>query len=140
MGSTLAMALRTLLLVIGGTVMLALTSPHLTGLVLLGTPFVVLPVWLIGFPLRRLSRASQDRIADVGALVDEVLHAIRTVQAFCHEPADRARYRERVESAFRTAVRRALLGATLSGVAVAITFGAIGVVLWMGGGRSWPGD
>ncbi len=132
-GSTLAMALRTLLLVIGGTVMLALTSPHLTGLVLLGTPLVVLPVWLIGFPLRRLSRASQDRIADVGAFVDEVLHAIRTVQAFCHEPVDRARYRERVESAFKTAVRRTALGSTLSGVAVAVTFGAIGVVLWVGG-------
>ena len=132
-GSTLAMTLRTLLLVIGGAAMLALTSPHLTGLVLLGTPFVILPMWLLGHRLRRLSRASQDRIADVGSLVDEVLHAIRTVQAFCHEPVDRARYGERVESAFRTAVARTGLGAILSGTAVAITFGAIGLVLWVGG-------
>ena len=132
-GSTLAMALRTLLLVVGGVVMLALTSPHLTGLVLLGTPLVVLPLWLIGHRVRRLSRASQDRIADVGAYVDEVLHAIRTVQAFCHEAVDRARYGQRVETAFATAVRRARLGALLSAIVISVTFGAIGVVLWIGG-------
>jgi ATP-binding cassette subfamily B protein len=132
-GSTLAQALRTLLLVIGGVVMLALTSPHLTGLVLLGTPLVILPLWLVGHRLRRLSRASQDRIADVGAYVDEVLHAIRTVQAFCHEAVDRTHYGKRVESAFVTSVRRARLGALLSAIAVSLTFGAIGVVLWVGG-------
>ena len=132
-GSTLAMALRTTLLVLGGLVMLALTSPQLTGLVLLGVPFVVLPLWLIGYRLRRLARASQDRIADVGAYVDEVLHAIRTVQSFCHESVDRARYGERVESAFQTAIQRARLGAALGGIATALTFGAIGLVLWFGG-------
>jgi len=132
-GTTLAMALRALLLVVGGVVMLALTSPHLTGLVLLGTPLVVLPLWLIGHRVRRLSRASQDRIADVGAYVDEVVHAIRTVQAFCHEAVDRARFGERVETAFETAVRRARLSALLSAIAIAMTFGAIGVVLWIGG-------
>jgi ATP-binding cassette subfamily B protein len=132
-GSTLAMALRALLLVVGGVIMLALTSPRLTGLVLLGTPLVILPLWLIGYRVRRLSRASQDRIADVGAYVDEVLHAIRTVQAFCHEAVDRARYRERVEMAFAAAMRRAWLGALLSAIAVSVTFGAIGVVLWIGG-------
>jgi ATP-binding cassette subfamily B protein len=132
-GSTLAMALRTLLLVIGGTIMLALTSPHLTGLVLLGTPLLFLPLWLIGGRLRRLSRQSQDRIADLGAFVDEVLHAVRTVQAFCHEPVDRARNRDRVEAAFATAVRRARLGALLAAVGVSVTFGGIGLVLWVGG-------
>jgi ATP-binding cassette subfamily B protein len=132
-GSTLAMALRASLLVIGGLVMLALTSPRLTGLVLLGTPLVILPLWLLGSRLRRLSRASQDRVADVGAYVDEVLHAIRTVQAFCHEAIDRQRYHERVEAAFGTALRRALLSAALGAIATALTFGAIGAVLWVGG-------
>ncbi len=132
-GSTLAMALRTSLLVLGGLFMLARTSPHLTGLVLLGVPLVVLPLWLIGYRLRRLARASQDRIADVGAYVDEVLHAIRTVQSFCHEAIDRARYGERVEAAFETARRRARLSAALSAIATALTFGAIGMVLWVGG-------
>ena len=132
-GSTLASALRTSLLVLGGLVMLALTSPWLTGLVMLGTPLVILPVWLLGYRLRRLARASQDRIADLGALVDEVLHAIRTVQSFVHEPVDRARYQEGVEVAFETALKRARLSAAFAGIAVTITFCAIGTVLWIGG-------
>jgi ATP-binding cassette subfamily B protein len=132
-GSTLAVALRTTLLVTGGIAMLAITSPKLTGLVLLGTPLVVVPLWLLGYRVRRLSRASQDRIADIGAFVDEVLHGIRTVQAFCHETVDNRRHRDLVESAFTTAVRRSLLGALMSGTAVLFTFGAIGVVLWIGG-------
>ena len=132
-GSTLANALRSALLALGGVLMLALTSPQLTGLVLLGTPLLFLPLWLIGGRLRRLSRQSQDRIADLGAFVDEVLHAVRTVQAFCHEPVDRARNRDRVEAAFATAVRRARLGALLAAVGVSVTFGGIGLVLWVGG-------
>ncbi len=132
-GSTLAVALRTTLLVTGGIAMLAVTSPKLTGLVLLGTPLVVVPLWLLGYRVRRLSRASQDRIADIGAFVDEVLHGIRTVQAFCHEAVDMRRHNDLVESAFTTAVRRSLLSALMSGTAVLFTFGAIGVVLWIGG-------
>ncbi|MGE5153963.1 MAG: ABC transporter transmembrane domain-containing protein [Bdellovibrio bacteriovorus] len=132
-GSTLANALRSSLLALGGVLMLGLTSPRLTGLVLLGTPLLLLPLWLIGGRLRRLSRQSQDRIADLGAFVDEVLHAIRTVQAFGHEPLDQARNRERVEAAFETALRRAWLGATLAAVGVSVTFGGIGLVLWVGG-------
>lgn len=132
-GSTLAVALRTLLLVTGGILMLAVTSPKLTGLVLLGTPLVVVPLWLLGHRVRRLSRSSQDRIADIGAYVDEVLHGIRTVQAFCHESVDRQRHGDRVELAFSTAVRRSLLGALMSGTAILFTFGAVGVVLWVGG-------
>jgi ATP-binding cassette subfamily B protein len=113
--------------------MLAVTSPKLAGLVLAGTPLVVVPLWLLGYRVRRLSRASQDRIADIGAFVDEVLHGIRTVQAFCHDTIDRQRHRERVESAFATSVRRARLGALMSATAILFTFGAVGVVLWIGG-------
>jgi ATP-binding cassette subfamily B protein len=132
-GSTLAVALRTTLLLIGGVAMLALTSPTLTGLVLLGTPVVVIPLWLLGYRVRRLSRASQDRIADVGAYADEVLHGIRTVQAFRHEGVDRRRYGERAEAAFGVALRRSRMTALLAGVAVLFTFGAVGIVLWFGG-------
>ncbi|EGV19731.1 ABC transporter transmembrane domain-containing protein [Thiocapsa marina] len=132
-GSTLAMVLRTGLLMIGGIVMLAITSPALTGLVLLGVPFVILPAWLLGYRVRRLSRASQDRIADVGAYVDEVIHGIRTVQACCHEPIDRERYGTQVESAFEVAARRSQTSALLAAVSTLLTFGAIGVVLWVGG-------
>jgi ATP-binding cassette subfamily B protein len=132
-GSTLAIALRTTLLVTGGIAMLAVTSPKLTGLVLLGTPLVVVPLWLLGYRVRRLSRASQDRIADFGAFVDEVMHGIRTVQAFCHEAVDLRRHGDLVESAFATAVRRSWVGALMSASAVVFIFGAIGVVLWFGG-------
>jgi ATP-binding cassette subfamily B protein len=69
-------------------------------MVLLGVPLVVLPTWLLGWRVRRLSRKSQDRIGDIGAYIDETLHAIRTVQAFGHEPIDRRRYGARVEDAF----------------------------------------
>ena len=132
-GSTLAMSIRTSLLVIGGVLMLAITSLGLTGLVLAGLPVVIVPVWIIGRRVRKLSRASQDRIADVGAYVDEVIHGIRTVQAFCHEPIDSRRYGDQVEAAFDVAMSRSLSSATLSGIATLLTFGAIGVVLWVGG-------
>jgi ATP-binding cassette subfamily B protein len=132
-GSTLAMGLRSALLASGSVLMLAVTSPELTALVLLGVPVVLVPAWVLGHRVRRLSRLSQDRIGDVGAYVDETLHGIRTVQAFCHEPVDRARYAERVEDAFDTAMRRSLNSALLSAVVTLLTFGAIGLVLWFGG-------
>ncbi|MEA1050777.1 ABC transporter transmembrane domain-containing protein [Lamprobacter modestohalophilus] len=132
-GSTFAMGLRSALLTVGSLVMLAITSPQLTKLVLLGVPLVLIPAWVLGHRVRRLSRLSQDRIGDVGAYVDESLHGIRTVQAFCHEPIDRARYGERVEEAFGTAMQRSLASALLSTLVTLLTFGAIGVVLWFGG-------
>ncbi|ADC61671.1 ABC transporter transmembrane domain-containing protein [Allochromatium vinosum] len=138
-GSTLAMAIRTTLLIIGGVLMLAITSPGLTGLVLAGLPVVIVPVWIFGRRVRRLSRASQDRVADVGAYVDEVIHGIRTVQAFCHEPIDSRRYGDQVEAAFDVAMSRSLSSAALSGIATLLTFGAIGVVLWVGGHRVLEG-
>jgi len=132
-GSTLAMGLRSALLAIGSVAMLAITSPELTRLVLLGIPLVLVPAWFLGHRVRRLSRLSQDRIGDVGAYVDETLHGIRTVQAFCHEAIDRARYGDRVEDAFATAMRRSVNSALLSSVVTLLTFGAIGLVLWFGG-------
>jgi ATP-binding cassette subfamily B protein len=139
-GSTLAMGLRTGLIAVGGVIMLAVTSPQLTGLVLAGVPLVVLPAWVLGHRVRRLSRQSQDRIGDVGAYVDETLHGIRTVQAFCHEPIDRQRYGDRVEDAFDTAMQRSRNSAVLSGVVTLLTFGAIGGVLWFGGREVLTGN
>jgi ATP-binding cassette, subfamily B, bacterial len=132
-GSTLAMGLRSAILAAGGLIMLAITSPKLTALVLVGVPVVILPSWAIGHRVRRLSRQSQDRIGDIGAYVDETLHAIRTVQASCHEPIDAARYGERVEEAFTTAMQRSVASAGLSGLVTLLSFGAIGTVLWFGG-------
>ena len=131
--ATLPIAVRNLLLISGGVVMLLVTSPKLTALVLAGVPFVILPVWFLARHVRRLARASQDRVADVAANVDEVVHGIRTVQAFGHEPTDRRIYGEQVEAAFSTAVRRSQISATLSATAMLLTFGAVGFVLWLGG-------
>lgn len=132
-GSTLAIAARNTLLFAGGLVMLAFTSAKLALLVLLGVPVVVIPVWLLGYRVRKLSRISQDRIADISAFVDEVLYGIRTVQAFCHERIDGARYGSTVEAAFAAAIRRARISALLSGLVMLLIFSAISVVLWVGG-------
>ncbi len=114
-GSSASMAVRNLLLLIGGLVMLAITSTKLTLLVLLGVPLVVAPIMLFGRRVRKLARASQDRVGDVGAYVDEALHEIRTVQAYGHEAVDRGRFGERVEAAFETARQRIRQRALLVG-------------------------
>jgi ATP-binding cassette subfamily B protein len=132
-GSTLAIAVRNTLLISGGLVMLILTSGKLALLVLLGVPVAVVPLWLLGYRVRRLSRNSQDRIADIGAFVDEVLYGIRTVQAFCHEQIDRLRYGEQVEAAFDAAIQRTRVSAFLTATVMLFTFIAISLVLWVGG-------
>jgi ATP-binding cassette subfamily B protein len=132
-GSSLSMAVRNLLLLLGGLAMLAVTSAKLTLLVLAGVPLVVAPIVLFGRRVRRLARASQDRIGDVGAYVDEALHEIRTVQAYGHEAVDRRRFAERVEAAFETARQRIRQRAALVAAVIVLVFGAIGVILWIGG-------
>jgi ATP-binding cassette subfamily B protein len=132
-GSTLAIAARNALLISGGLGMLAITSGKLALLVLLGVPVAVIPLWLLGHRVRSLSRSSQDRIADIGALVDEVLYGIRTVQAFCHERIDQRRYGEQVEAAFHAAIRRTRVSALLTATVMLITFIAVSIVLWVGG-------
>ncbi len=132
-GSTFAIAVRNALLITGGLVMLIVTSGKLALLVLLGVPIAVVPLWLLGYRVRKLSRNSQDRIADIGAFVDEVLYGIRTVQAFCHEPVDRRRYSKQVELAFDAAIQRTRVSALLTATVMLFTFIAVSLVLWVGG-------
>ena len=132
-GTSASMALRNVLLVIGGLVMLAVTSPKLTLLVLLVVPVVLVPILFFGRKVRRLSRESQDRLADVGSYLDESIANIRTVQAFNHEAVDRSRFADRAEDMFRTSVQRIRARAALTAVVILLVFGAIGVILWMGG-------
>ena len=103
-GATASTALRNLLLLIGGTAMMIVTSPRLTGLALLVLPLVVLPIVIFGRRVRRLSRTTQDRVADVSAYADESLQAVHTVQAFTHEAIDRRRFAERLEATVATAM------------------------------------
>ncbi|HEY3585291.1 MAG TPA: ABC transporter transmembrane domain-containing protein, partial [Casimicrobiaceae bacterium] len=132
-GSSASVAIRNSLLMIGGLVMLAATSAKLTLLVLAGVPLVVVPIILFGRRVRKLSRATQDRVGDVGAFLDESLHEIRMMQAYGHEDADRRAFRARVEDAFATAVRRVRQRAFLVAAVIVLVFGAVGVILWIGG-------
>jgi ATP-binding cassette subfamily B protein len=132
-GSSASMAIRNLLLMAGGLVMLALTSAKLTLLVLVGVPVVLVPILYFGRRVRRLARASQDRVGDVGAYVDEALHEIRTVQAYGHEHEDRREFGARVEGAFTTALLRIRQRAFLVATVIVLVFGAVGVILWIGG-------
>jgi ATP-binding cassette subfamily B protein len=125
--------------------MLALTSAKLTLMVLVGVPLTVVPILLFGRRVRRLARATQDRVGDVGAYVDEALHEIRTVQAYGHEEEDRRQFGSRVESAFATALQRIRQRAILVATVIMLVFGAVGVILWIGGhdvvaGRISPGQ
>jgi ATP-binding cassette subfamily B protein len=132
-GSSASFAVRNLLITTGSLVMLIITSPKLTALVVLGVPLVVVPILLFGRRVRRLSRATQDRVADVSAYVDEALHEIRTVQAYGHELHDRRLFAERVETTFGTALARIKQRAFLIAMVIMLSFGAVGVILWIGG-------
>jgi ATP-binding cassette subfamily B protein len=132
-GTSVSLAARNLLMGAGSLVMLALTSLKLTLLVLLMVPVVIAPIALFGRRVRRLSRASQDRVADLGAYVDEALHEIRTVQAYGHEEADRTLFGARVAAAFDTARRRIRQRAALIAAVILLVFGGVGVILWIGG-------
>ena len=131
-GSSASIALRNALLFVGGMVMLVITSPKLAGLTIVIVPLVVLPIIVFGRRVRRLSRESQDRLADVGAFAEETLNAVRTVQAFTHEDIDRVRYGGRVEAAFRTAIRRIAARASMTAVVILFVFGAVDAILWIG--------
>ena len=132
-GSSASFALRNTLIMAGSLVMLMVTSPKLTALVLAGVPLVIAPILLYGRRVRALSRASQARVADVSVYIDEALHEIRTVQSYGHENEDRARFGERVEQAFATAAERIRQRALLIALVMLLAFGAVGVILWIGG-------
>ena len=132
-GSQVSVALRNMLLFLGGTTMLIVTSPRLTGFVFLVVPLVVTPIILFGRRVRRLSRASQDRVADVGAYIEETLNAVRTVQAFGHEQVDRTRFGGRVTEALEVAIGRIRARASLTATVMMLVFCSVGVILWLGG-------
>ena len=132
-GSSVSMALRNALLMLGGLVMLAVTSLKLMALVLVAIPFVLVPIIVFGRRLRKLARASQDSVAEVGAYTDEVIHEIRTVQAYGHEAASVDSFNQRVEQTFGTGVKRIRQRALLVAAVITLVFSAVGVILWVGG-------
>lgn len=144
-GSSLSLFLRNALMVIGGIVLLFVTNPKLTSIVVIALPLVLAPILIFGRRVRNLSRLSQDRIADVGSYVAETLGQIKTVQAYNHQSQDERRFALTVEEAFNTARRRIVQRAWLITLVIVLVLGAVGVMLWVGGmdviaGRTSSGE
>ncbi|WP_429381764.1 ABC transporter transmembrane domain-containing protein [Pseudomonas laurylsulfatiphila] len=132
-GSSLSLFLRNLLMVIGGIVLLFITNPKLTSIVVVALPLVIAPILIFGRRVRNLSRLSQDRIADIGSYVSETLGQIKTVQAYNHQVQDEQRFAVTVEEAFNTARKRIFQRAWLITLVIVLVLGAVGVMLWVGG-------
>ena len=131
-GTTISVALRNIVMGIGGIVYLFALAPKLTLMLLLGIPAVVLPIVFLGRRIRNVSRSSQDRVAEVGAMVDEVLGAMKIVQGFGQEAREASRFAEAVERVFQTARRRITLRAAMTAGVIALIFGSITMVMWQG--------
>jgi ATP-binding cassette subfamily B protein len=132
-GSSLSLFLRNVLMVIGGIVLLFVTNPKLTSIVVIALPLVIAPILVFGRRVRNLSRLSQDRIADIGSYVSETLGQIKTVQAYNHQVQDEQRFAVTVEQAFDTARKRIFQRAWLITLVIVLVLGAVGVMLWVGG-------
>ncbi|MCW4150372.1 ATP-binding cassette domain-containing protein [Halomonas janggokensis] len=144
-GSSVSLALRNLVMLVGAVVLMLVTQPWLSAMVLIGIPATLLPIVWYGRRVRRLSRTSQDRVAELGRYAEEALSGIQTLQAFTHEPVDKTHYSERVEQAFSSAVERTQQRAWLTGIAMLVVFTAVGLMLWQGGqavlaGTMSPGE
>ncbi len=131
-GTSISMALRNVLLFIGGLAMLFVTSVKLSSIIIGLLILTVLPIVMYGRRVRTLSRDSQDRVADASAMAGEILNAMPTVQAFTHEKLEAQRFGRSVEGAFQTAMRRIRARAVLTMLAIVLVFGAIVFVLWLG--------
>ncbi len=131
-GSSMSVALRSSVTVVGGLAMLFVTSPRLAAFALVGIPLAVLPIVVGGRRLKKISRASQDRIADANSMASETLGAVRTVQAHAREPYELGRFGDALKIAVDTARRRIQAQAWVTAVAILLVFGAIILVLWSG--------
>jgi ATP-binding cassette subfamily B protein len=144
-GTTISVALRNIVMGIGGIIYLFTIAPKLTGMLLLGIPVIILPIVFIGRRLRDVARKSQDRIADVGTIVSETLGAMKIVQAFGQEDREGARFGGAVQTAFATALRRIRLRSLMTAIVIALIFGSITMIMWQGAldvasGRMSSGD
>jgi len=131
-GTTVSVALRNMVMGIGGIAYLFTLSPKLTGGILLGIPVIIMPIVLLGRRLQNVSRSSQDRVADIGATTSEQLGAMKIVQAFGQEEREAARFSSAVEATFATAKRRIRLRAIMTAIVIGLLFGAITTLLWYG--------
>ncbi|MEZ5742337.1 MAG: ABC transporter transmembrane domain-containing protein [Sphingomonadaceae bacterium] len=131
-GTTVSVALRNLIMAIGGVIYLFVLAPKLTIGLVIAIPVVVLPLVWFGRRLQAISRTSQDRVADIGALTTEVLSALRIVQAFNQEGREAGRFSSAVENTFATAKRRITIRALMTMVIMFVVFGSITLLMWQG--------
>ena len=139
-GSSISMGLRSLFQFIGGMVMLAVTSFYLFSLNLGLMALLTLPIFAIGRKVKKLSRESQDKIADASALAGEILNAIPTVQAYTQEQQETGRFAGRAEASFVTAIRRTRVRAALTALIITAVMGTIIFVLWVGANQVHSGS
>jgi len=131
-GSSMSIALRSGITVVGSAVMLVVTSPHLAGLALVGIPLIVLPIALSGRRVRGASRDSQDRVADANARAGETFNAMHTVQSYAREDFERERFGTAVALSLAAARKRIRMQSLLTASIIVLVFGAITAVLWVG--------
>ena len=131
-GTTISVALRNILIGIGGVGLLFSLAPKLTALLLIGIPLIVLPIVFMGRRLEKASRTSQDNVANVGAVTTEALGAIKIVQAFGQEERERSRFVEAVETTFSAAGARIRIRALMTALVMTLIFGSITMLLWEG--------
>jgi len=131
-GSTVSMALRNTFTGIGGIVYLFFLAPGLAGSLLIGIPLIMGPILIMGRRVRGFSRSSQDKIAEVGAMVAETLGAMKIVQAFNQEKREEERFGVAVETAFGAGKRRFTIRAIMTAIVIGLIFGSITMVMWSG--------
>lgn len=132
-GSSASIALRNLLLLVGGIAFLFITNPRLTSLVLISVPLVIGPIVIFGRRVRKQSRLTQDEIAHVGAYVGESLHQIKTVQAYNHQAEDERLFSGHVENAFNVALAQIRSRSLMIALVMTLVFSALAVMIWVGG-------
>ena len=131
-GTTVSVALRNIVIGLGGIIYLFTLAPALTAGLLLAIPVIVLPIVFIGRKLTNVSRSSQDRVADVGAMIAETLGAMKIVQAFGQQEREHERFRGAVENTFDTAKRRIRLRAAMTAIVIGLIFTGITMLMWRG--------
>ncbi len=130
--SSISIALRNMILLVGALIMLVVTSPKLAGLVVLLIPLIVVPIIILGRRLRALSRESQDWIAASSGNASEALLSVQTVQAFTHEEQSRTAFGDVTETSFKAAHKRVAVRAVMTVIVIAVAFAGIVSVLWVG--------
>jgi ATP-binding cassette subfamily B protein len=140
LATSVSVALRNFLILVGALILLVFVSPRLTGLVLLTFPFVIAPIFLFGRRVRKLTTSAQDRFADAVGSAGESLDALETVQAFGRERAAAERFGAAVENAFRAQMRRITMRAAMTAAVIVIVFGGVVWVFWLGVHAGLRGD